>query len=199
MQSVSLMLLCAKAVYQSRAALQAQLTSMGIAEPPGVGLLALPRPVAPADATAAATAIPALQVAALRQRASLLQTYGLAVLRCRQTAMLEPLLAALVGASTSAAAVAAGASGYANGNSAALHPYASASGTAVLLSLQHICGVALPQQGIEIPSDLQQIQQDMIFEDISVAMLLSQPGVMESSGVVTMDDYGQPVFDFQVR
>jgi hypothetical protein len=39
----------------------------------------------------------------------------------------------------------------------------------------------------------------MIFEDISVAMLLSQPGVMESSGVVTMDDYGQPVFDFQVR
>lgn len=141
----------------------------------------------------------ALQVAALRQRASLLQIYGLALLRCKQTAMLEPLLAVLVGASSSAAAVAAGASGYANGTPAALHPYASASGTAALLALQHICGVALPQQGIEIPSDLQQIQQEMMVDDISVAMLLSQPGVMESTGVVTMDDYGQPVFDFQVR
>lgn len=139
------------------------------------------------------------QVAALRQRASILQLYGLALLRCQQTAMLEPLLAALVGASSSTAAVLAGASGYAsNGAAAALHPYASASGTAALLALQHACGVVLPQQGIDIPSELQQIQQDMIVDDISVAMLLNQPSAMESSGVVTLDDYGQPVFDFQV-
>lgn len=141
------------------------------------------------------------QVAALRQRAFLLQLYGLALLRCKQTAMLEPLLAALVGASSSTAALAASTSGYANNNgaAAALHPYASASGSAALLALQHVCGVALPQQGIDIPNDLQQIQAEMIVDDISVAMLLSQPSVMESSGVVTTDDYGQPVFDFQVR
>lgn len=136
------------------------------------------------------------QVAALRQRAALLQTYGLALLRCKQIAMLAPLLAALVGASSGTAAVIAGTAGYPNG--AALHPYASASGTAALLALQHICGLSLPQQGIETSSDIQQIQQDMVVDDISVAMLLSQPSVMESTGVVTTDDYGQPVFDFQV-
>lgn len=112
--------------------------------------------------------------------------------------MLEPLLAALVGASSGAAAVAAGASGNANGAPAALNPYVSASGTAALLALQHICGVALPQQGIEISADLQQIQQEMSVDDISVASLLSQPDVMDRTGVVMTDDYGQPVFDFQV-
>jgi hypothetical protein len=139
-----------------------------------------------------------MQVAALRQRASLLQIYSLAMLRFKTPSMLEPLLGSLVGASSGAAAVAASASGFANG-AAALHPYASASGTAALLSLQSICGVALPQQGIEIPSDLQQLQQDMVVNEISVAALLSQPSVMESSGVVTTDENGQPVFDFPVR
>ena len=134
----------------------------------------------------------------MRQRASVLQMYALALLRCQQTAMLEPLLAALVGASTDAAAVAANASGY-GANGAAVHPYASASGTAALLALQQVCGVVLPQQGIEIPPELQQIQQEMVVDDISVAMLLNQPNAMDSSGVVTLDDYGQPVFDFQVR
>jgi hypothetical protein len=140
-----------------------------------------------------------MQVAALRQRASLLQIYSLAMLRFKTPSMLEPLLGALVGASSGAAAVAASASGFANGAPAALHPYASASGTAALLSLQSICGVALPQQGIEIPSDLQQLQQEMVVNEISVAALLSQPSVMESSGVVTTDENGQPVFDFPVR
>jgi hypothetical protein len=143
--------------------------------------------------------LPFLQVAALRQRAALLQIYSLALLRYKLPSMLEPLLAVLVGPGSSAAATAAGAAGYTtNGASAALHPYASASGTAALLALQHVCGVALPQQGIEIPAELQQIQQEMSVDDISVAALLSQPSVMESAGVVTTDEYGQPVFDFAV-
>lgn len=50
-----------------------------------------------------------------------------------------------------------------------------------------------------MPSELLQLQQDMVVDDISVAMLLTQPSVMESCGVVTHDDYGQPVFDFGVR
>lgn len=145
-----------------------------------------------------AAAACALQVAALRQRAALLQVYSLALLRYKLPSMLEPLLAVLVGPGSGVAATAAGAAGYSNSASAALHPYASASGTAALLALQHICGVALPQQGIEIPAELQQIQQEMTVDDISVAALLSQPSVMESAGVVTTDEYGQPVFDFAV-
>lgn len=153
----------------------------------------------PLDNTSiSAAAACALQVAALRQRAALLQVYSLALLRYKLPSMLEPLLAVLVGPGSGAAATAAAAAGYSNGASAALQPYASASGTAALLALQHVCGVALPQQGIEIPAELQQIQQEMTVDDISVSALLSQPSVMESAGVVTADEYGQPVFDFAV-
>jgi hypothetical protein len=138
------------------------------------------------------------QVAALRQRAALLQLYALVLLRSMQEAMVEPVLAALVGASSAAAAVTASASGYSNGTAAAVHPYAPASGAAALQALQHICGVTLPQQGIDIRPDLLQVQQEMVVDNISVASLFSQPSAMEGTGVVTTDEYGQPRFDFEV-
>jgi hypothetical protein len=50
----------------------------------------------------------------------------------------------------------------------------------------------------DVPSELLQLQQDMAVDDVSVAMLLTQPAAMELCGVVTQDDYGQPVFDFAV-
>lgn len=139
-----------------------------------------------------------LQVAALRQRAILLQIYSLALLRYKSPAMLQPLLQVLVGPSSPAADTAAHTAGYSNGAAAALNPYASASGTGALLALQHVCNISLPTQGIEIPPDMQQLQQDMTVDDISVADLLSQPSIMERVGVVTLDDFQQPMFMFPV-
>jgi hypothetical protein len=145
-----------------------------------------------------------LQVAGLRQRAYVLRMYALILLRCEQPAMLEPVLSALLGAASPAAAAAAAAAaggGFGNGAAAAalLNPYTSASGGAAMLALQHICSVELPEARSEIPADVEQLQQDMVVDDVSVAALLMQPAVMEAAGVITQDDYGQAVFNFPVR
>lgn len=141
------------------------------------------------------------QVAALRQRAFALRMYALILLRCEQASMLEPVLAALLGAASPAAAAAAAAGGYANGaaTAAALNPYTTASGGAAMLALQHICSVTLPEPRMDMPADVQQLQQDMTVDDVSVAALLTQPAIMEASGVITRDDYGQGIFNFPVR
>jgi hypothetical protein len=63
----------------------------------------------------------------------------------------------------------------------------------------NVAGLLLQEPSLkDIPAQQLQLQQDMMKDDISVYMLLSQATVMESCGIVTLDDYGQPVFDFQV-
>lgn len=148
------------------------------------------------------------QVASLRQRAYVMRLYALTLLRCEVPAMLEPVLAALL-LDPAAAAAAAGLNGQAqqqgqqqNGlwsGAGRYDPLRGNSMPAALLALQQICSVTLQEPSLkDVPAELLQLQQDMAVDDVSVAMLLTQPAAMELCGVVTQDDYGQPVFDFAV-
>jgi hypothetical protein len=69
----------------------------------------------------------------------------------------------------------------------------------VLLFLVPVLSIFSQEPSLkDVPAELLQLQQDMSVDDVSVAMLLTQPAAMELCGVVTQDDYGQPVFDFGV-
>ncbi|KAF8066245.1 NUP205 [Scenedesmus sp. PABB004] len=135
-------------------------------------------------------------VASLRQRAYVLRLYALALLRCEQRAMLEPLLAALLcppgagGAPGSPGTPRGGAGGGGFGGGAA---------PAALAALQAICRVPLAEPSLkDVPGELLALQQEMAADDVSVYALLTQPAAMEAAGLVVADDYGQPIFDFAV-
>lgn len=124
--------------------------------------------------------------------------------------MLEPILSALLDPSTATAYSEGlgfnppqqnGGLGYGSGfnPSVSPNPYGSGSAPPALLALQHICSVAVQEPTLrDIPAELQQLQNDMTVDDVSVNKLLTQPAVMEACGVVTFDDHGQAVFDFTV-
>lgn len=147
----------------------------------------------------------------MHQRGYVLRLFALALLRCEQSIMVEPLLAALLDAARAVTYIEElgfnppqqnGGPGFGSGfhPAAGANPYGSGSAPPALLALQHICNVAVQEPSLrDIPAELQQLQNDMTVDDVSVNKLLTQPAVMEACGVVTQDDHGQPVFDFTVR
>ncbi|KAF6258705.1 hypothetical protein COO60DRAFT_1638930 [Scenedesmus sp. NREL 46B-D3] len=150
---------------------------------PALGVLLL-EPLAADDAAGVHA-----QVASLRQRAYVLRLYALTLLRCEVPAMLEPNGQAPQHPQQNGLW-----SGVGSHNP--LQPHSM---PAALRALQQICSVVLQEPSLkDVPPELLQLQQDMAVDDVSVAMLLTQPAAMELCGVVTQDDYGQPVFDFGV-
>jgi hypothetical protein len=126
-----------------------------------------------------------------------LKLYALALLRCEQPGMLVPLLCVLLEPlGTPAALFAAG-----NNGKAAGEPVGMRNGApAALTALHAVCSLLPEEPSLKsTPPELLALQSDMTLDDISVTSLLTQPAVMEAAGVVTLDDYGQPVFDFPVR
>lgn len=150
-------------------------------------------------------------MASLHQRRYVLRLYALALLRCEQPVMLEPVLAALLDPaaaasySQSAGYDAQQQNGFAGFSGSGFHAangasmYGSGSAPPVLMALQQICSVVLKEPSLkDMPSELQQLQNEMMVDDVSIIRLLTQPQAMEACGIVTQDDHGQSVFDFTV-
>ncbi|KIY93151.1 hypothetical protein MNEG_14812 [Monoraphidium neglectum] len=149
-------------------------------------------------------------VSALRQRASVLRWYALALFSCRRRDVRAPLLETLfaggaaAGGADSTALVLAGVQQQ-------QQYLEDGGGGAAAAVLSAVVGVAVAEPSIkDLPAEELRVAEEMTVADVSVRALLTGPQarrcsaalaalswrVIEQLGLVTTDATGQPVFDF---